>query len=82
MPQRAVQQNQSMQTVYTVGEGNKIEARPVKTGPRVGDDWLIEQGLEARRRVVVEGLLTVRPGVVVHPVPYQESRAASRGKQA
>ena len=27
MPQRAVQQNQSMQTVFTVGAGNKIEAR-------------------------------------------------------
>ena len=29
IPQRAVQQNQSLQTVYTVGEGNKIEARVV-----------------------------------------------------
>jgi membrane fusion protein (multidrug efflux system) len=75
-PQRAVQQNQSIQTVFVVGPGNKIEARPAKTGPRVGEDWIIEQGLQPGDRVVVEGLLTVRPGMVVRPVPYQEKAAA------
>jgi membrane fusion protein (multidrug efflux system) len=72
VPQRAVQQNQSIQTVFVVGEGDKIEARGVKTGARIGDSWLIEKGLDAGERVVVEGLLTVRPGMVVHPVPYKE----------
>ena len=50
VPQRAVQQDQSMQTVYTVGAGNKIEARPVKTGERVGNNWIIEQGLQSGDR--------------------------------
>ena len=79
VPQRAVQQNQNLQSVFVVSSGNKIEARPVKTGPRAGDDWIIEQGLNAGDRVVVEGLLSVRPGVVVHPVPYrrQETQAAN-----
>lgn len=72
VPQRAVQQNQSLQMVYVVGPGNKIEARPVKPGPRVGESWLIEEGLNAGDRVVVEGLLTVRPGAVVNPKPWQE----------
>ena len=72
VPQRAVQQNQSLQTVYVVGGGNKIEARVVKTGERIGDSWLIEQGLSPGDRVVVEGLLTSRPGMVVNPAPYQE----------
>ena len=83
MPQRAVQQNQSIQTVYVVGAGNKIEARAVKTGARVGDAWLIEEGMKAGDRVVVEGMLTVRPGSVVNPVPYQpapEKAAASPKK--
>ncbi len=81
VPQRAVQQNQSIQTVFTVGAGDKIEARPVKTGARVGDDWLIEQGLQPGDRVVVEGLLTVRPGMVVHPVPYQEKAPRRRAEE-
>jgi membrane fusion protein (multidrug efflux system) len=77
IPQRAVQQNQNLQTVYTVGDGNKVEARPVKTGPRVGDAWIIEQGLKPGERVIVEGLLTVRPGAVVNPQPYPEKPAPS-----
>jgi membrane fusion protein (multidrug efflux system) len=72
VPQRAVQQNQSLQTVYTLGAGDVVEARAVKTGPRVGESWLIEQGLKPGDRVIVEGLLAARPGVVVHPVPYRE----------
>src|ERR1035441_973612 len=59
------------------GTGDKIESRPVKTGARIGDAWLIEQGLQPGDRVVVEGLLTVRPGMVVHPVPYQEKAVPS-----
>jgi membrane fusion protein (multidrug efflux system) len=54
----------------------------VKTGARIGDAWLIEQGLEPGDRVVVEGLLTVRPGMVVHPVPYQEKAAPSGPRKA
>ena len=74
VPQRAVQQNQSMQAVYIVGGGNKIEARPVQTGERVGSDWIIDKGLNPGDRVVVEGLLSVRPGVEVKPVPYKAGK--------
>ena len=74
--QRAVQQNQSIQTVFVVDSDNKIEARPVKTGARVGESWLIEDGLKAGDRVVVEGLLTVRPGIAVRPVPYQSKQGS------
>jgi membrane fusion protein (multidrug efflux system) len=71
VPQRAVQQNQTVQVVYAVTPDNKIDARPVKTGERVGNDWVIDQGLRSGDRVVVEGLLSVRPGMVVQPVPYK-----------
>lgn len=75
VPQRAVQQNQSVQSVYVVGASDKIEARPVKTGERVGTNWVVEEGLQPGDRVVVEGLLSVRPGVVVRPVPYTGEKA-------
>jgi membrane fusion protein (multidrug efflux system) len=74
VPQRAVQQNQSLQIVYVVGQGNKVELRPVTTGPRVGESWLVEKGLNSGDRVIVEGLLTARPGAVVNPTPWQEKR--------
>jgi membrane fusion protein (multidrug efflux system) len=81
IPQRAVQQNQNLQIVYTLDPSNKVEARPIKTGPRVGESWLVEQGVNPGDRVIVEGLLTVRPGVVVNPVPFQEKpRAPGQAK--
>jgi membrane fusion protein (multidrug efflux system) len=71
IPQRAIQQLQSMQTVYTVGPGNKVELRPVVTAERVGESWIVTQGLKPGDRVIVEGTLRVRPGMVVNPSPYK-----------
>ncbi|MBC8166775.1 MAG: efflux RND transporter periplasmic adaptor subunit [Bryobacteraceae bacterium] len=74
VPQRAIQQLQSVQTVYTVGAGNKVEAHAVKTGDRVGDSWIIEQGLKPGDRVIVEGQLRIRPGAQVDPKPFKAGR--------
>jgi membrane fusion protein (multidrug efflux system) len=71
VPQRAVQQLQNMQAVYTVGPDNKVQARPITTADRVGDLWVVEQGLKPGDRVIVEGQLKVRPGALVQPVPYR-----------
>ena len=82
IPQKAVQQLQSMQTVYTVGPDNKVAVKPVTTGDRVGNSWIIERGLEPGNRVIVEGQQKVRPGSKVHPQPYRapESAPAIPGK--
>jgi membrane fusion protein, multidrug efflux system len=74
VPQRAVQQMQTIQTVYTVEANNQVTARPVVTGPRVGEDWIIEKGLQAGDRVVVEGLTRIRPGATVRPAPWSRKR--------
>ena len=81
VPQRAVQQIQSMQTVYTVGGGNKVEARVVTTAERVGENWIVSQGLQPGDRVIVEGLLRVRPGMVVQPTPYQAKPSNGKGAE-
>jgi membrane fusion protein (multidrug efflux system) len=62
IPQRAVQQLQSMQTVYTVGPDDKVEVKAVTPGDRVGNSWIIEKGLAPGDRVIVEGQQKVRPG--------------------
>jgi len=80
IPQRAVQQNQSLQIVFTVGAGNVVESRAIKTGPRVGENWLVEQGLKPGDRVIVEGLLAARPGAAVTPAPYREKPAPAAAK--
>lgn len=70
VPQRAVQEMQGLQSVLTVGEGNKVTARSVVTGDRIGERWIIEQGLKPGDRVIVEGVQKARSGSVVNPQPY------------
>ena len=77
IPQKAVQQLQSVQTVYTVGPGDKIEVKPVITGDRVGNSWIVEQGLQPGDRIVVEGQQKVRPGSRVQPQPYRAPDSTS-----
>jgi membrane fusion protein (multidrug efflux system) len=74
IPQKAIQQIQSMQTVYTVGADNKALMRPIVTGNRIGELWIVEKGLEPGERIVVEGQLRVRPGALVHPQPYDDRK--------
>ena len=47
----------------------------MKTGARVGESWIIEQGLQPGEKVVVEGLLSVRPGVTVKAIPFQPKQS-------
>lgn len=80
IPQRAVEELQGMQSVMTVGPGNKAEARSVVIGDHTGTNWVVEQGLKPGDRVIVEGLMTVRPGSPVNPQPYQPEASSTDEK--
>jgi membrane fusion protein (multidrug efflux system) len=69
VPQRSVQEMQGTYQVAVVGPDNKVAMRVVKVGPRVGSDWLIEDGLKPGEQVIVEGLQKVRDGATVNPKP-------------
>ena len=75
VPQRSVQEMQGLQSVMAVGADNKVLARTVATGERVGERWIITQGLKPGDRVIVEGLQKARPGALVNPQPYRERPA-------
>ena len=80
VPQRAVQQGLGRQFVYVVGAGDTVSARDVTPGPWSGNLWIIDSGLAAGDRVVVDGIQKVAPGRVVKPVPVSDSTtAAPRG---
>ncbi len=65
IPQRAVQELLGKAFVTVVGEGDKAEQRPVKMGPRIGANWVVEEGLNPGDRVIVEGAIKARPGTPV-----------------
>lgn len=67
VPQRAVLELQGSYRVAVVGPDNKAAIRPVKTGERVENMWVITSGLNPGERVVVEGIQKVRDGMPVTP---------------
>ena len=77
VPQRAVQQGPKSLFVYVVDGENKVELRAVTAGAWHGQEWLIEDGLHAGDRIVVEGFHRIRPGTPVKPVPYQSGPSSS-----
>jgi len=70
VPQRAVLELQGMQSVLVVGRGNQVQARGVVPGDRIGEQWIISQGLKPGDRVIVEGTMKVQPGMPVTPQPW------------
>ncbi|SDU00969.1 membrane fusion protein, multidrug efflux system [Verrucomicrobium sp. GAS474] len=91
VPQRAVTYNAKGQaTTLVVGPDDKVALRILKPDRTVGDAWLVPngvdpqtgQGLQARERVIVEGIQKVAPGAAVHateftPAPPAGSAPAS-----
>ncbi|RAI70894.1 efflux transporter periplasmic adaptor subunit [Pseudomonas fluorescens] len=70
VPQQGVTRDLKGQaTAYVVGEGNKAELRDIKVMRTIGNQWLVESGLQAGDRVVTEGVQRVRAGIEVIPVP-------------
>jgi membrane fusion protein (multidrug efflux system) len=79
VPQRAVQQGPKGTVVYAIGDGNKVEIRNVKATVWRGNDWLIEDGLRAGERIMVDGFQRVVPGAEVKPVTTTTSETVSPG---
>jgi membrane fusion protein, multidrug efflux system len=75
IPQRAVNELQGTYQVAVIGADNKAEIRPVKMGARIGANWIVDEGLAAGERVVIEGFSRVKNG---QPVRAQ---SAERGAQ-
>jgi len=78
VPQRALVRNADGSTsVWVVGADSKVAPRPVKVGPAIGEDWLIEEGLAAGDQIVTEGLQKIRPGVPVRVAAAPAAPAAA-----
>ncbi|WP_166254837.1 efflux RND transporter periplasmic adaptor subunit [Marinobacter salicampi] len=68
VPQMAVQETIEGKFVLVVDEQQRVAQRFIRTGSRQGAMLVVESGLEAGERVVVEGLQKVRSGIKVNPV--------------
>lgn len=84
VPQRAITEVQGVRTAYLVDADGTVVPRTVTATERLGNLWVIEKGLEAGDRVIVEGVQRVQPGMKVQyktvpePQPEQTMRSTAR----
>ena len=65
VPQAAVLLSPAGASVFVVGADGIAQVRPVTLGAWLGTRWVVDQGLSAGDRVVVDGIQRVRPGAPV-----------------
>ena len=68
VPERAIAQGPNGTFVYVVDEQGLARARPVTTAHTAEGRWVVESGIAAGDRVIVEGLPKVRPNSPVKVV--------------
>lgn len=68
-PQQAITRDPKGQAIaMVVNAEDVVEARVLGASRTLGDQWLVDEGLRAGERVIVEGLQKVRPGMQVRVV--------------
>ena len=73
VPQRSVVDTQGSYSVVVVGADNRASIRPVKTGERVGQMWIITAGVQAGEQVIVEGIQKAKEGAPVQPKQFKST---------
>lgn len=81
VPQRAVKELLDSNYVIVVTADNKAERRSVKMGEKVGSMWIVESGLTASDRVIVEGIDKVKQGAAVKATMLSPEQFASPVQQ-
>jgi membrane fusion protein, multidrug efflux system len=79
VPQRAVLEGPKDKIVFVVNAESKAEPRPVTLGEWTSDGWIVQSGVNAGERVIIDGVMKIGPGAVVQVVP---DKAAPRAPEA
>lgn len=69
VPQRSVTRDLTGRAhVMVVNADGKVERRAVELGRAIGTNWLLDKGLQAGERVIVDGFQRIKPGDTVKVV--------------
>jgi membrane fusion protein, multidrug efflux system len=78
IPQQAVSRDhKGNPTALIVDAAGKVQLRMLTLDRAIGDQWLVSKGLASGDRVVVEGMLKVRPGMAVKAAPFNDKKTGS-----
>ena len=72
---KSIGTDQDRKFVYLLDEADRVTYREITLGATVEGARVVTSGLAAGERLVVEGLLRVRPGMTVAPQPIDEAPA-------
>jgi len=64
-----------------VDDAGKVQQRTLTLDRAMGDKWLVSSGLAPGDRLIVEGLLKVRPGASVKEVPFDAGSDKTSGER-
>lgn len=79
VPQRGIARDpKGNTTAMVVDAQGVVEQRPVVVSRTIGDQWLVESGLAAGDRVVIEGLQKIAPGATVEVTETVNAAAADQ----
>jgi membrane fusion protein, multidrug efflux system len=77
VPQQGVSRNPKGEPVaLVVDEAGTVQQRLLTLNRAIGDQWLVSSGLTAGERLIVEGIMNVRPGAAVKVVPWDSPAPA------
>lgn len=79
IPQSVLQRDAQGAYVLVVGEGDKVERRPVKADTLRKDAWIVTDGINDGERLVASGVQKARPGQPVKPVPAETAAKPAQG---
>ena len=81
VPVRALNDLQGAYQVGVVDGDGKVDVRTVQLGEQVANELIVERGLQAGEKVIVEGFARVRPGMLVsaRPAVFGSMDSAARG---
>jgi membrane fusion protein, multidrug efflux system len=80
--ERAVGTDQSKRYVLVVDDQDTVQYREIALGAASGDMRIVENGLAADERVVVNGLQRLRPGAKIAPQMVSMETGRSLDRQA
>ena len=83
VPQQGVTRNPKGEPVaLVVDEAGKVQQRMLTLNRAIGDQWLVSSGLSAGERLIVEGMMKVRPGADVKVIPWSSPKAGGEAPKA
>lgn len=83
VPQQGVNRNPKGEAVaLVVDDSGIVQQRLLTLNRAIGDQWLVSSGLKPGEKLIVEGMMKVKPGAAVKAVPWVVSNTAQKGPDA